>query len=97
MATTKTFNRGKLLRLAQAGKLSMVDSYSFDDMSGSERQQGVDKPVRMKPENWEDRKEGVVYVREDDFHSHGSAWVNSDGTVTLYVHSNSNYTFRINP
>lgn len=95
MTTTKTFNRGKLFRLAQAGKLLMVGSYRFDDMMGESRQQGTDKPVAVDPGNWQDRKEGIVYVRQDEFRSHGSAWLNEDGTVTLYVHSNSNYTFRI--
>lgn len=92
----KTFRRDRLMRLAQAGKLRMVDGYSYDDMSGESRTQGADLPVAMKPADYRERQEGVCYVSEFYFQSgSGRAWLNPNGTVTLYVHSNHNLTFRI--
>ena len=46
METSKTFNRGKLKRLAQQGKLEMVESYNFDDMHGESRSRKV-VPVKF--------------------------------------------------
>jgi hypothetical protein len=38
----------------------------------------------------------VAYLHLFNFQSgSGRAWLNENGTVTLYVHSNCNYTFRI--
>ena len=91
----KTFNRGKLRRLVEAGKIVAVGSYHFDDMTGESRSSGIAMPVAMKPADWKDRKEGVFYVTEWDFRSgSGRAW-EENGVITLYVHSNSNYDFRI--
>lgn len=92
---SKTYNRGKLLRLCLAGKLELMGSYSFDDMMGESRSRST-MPVAIKPADYRDRKEGICYVTEWDFKSSsGRAWSNENGTVTLYVHSNSHYDFRI--
>jgi hypothetical protein len=52
--------------------------------------------VAMKPADWRDRQEGVCYMTGHDFTSNsGCAWMNPNGTITLIVHGNSNYTLRI--
>jgi hypothetical protein len=43
----------------------------------------------------ENREEGIAYVYASDFGGHGRAYQGESGLVTLYVHSNCNYTFRI--
>ena len=93
-------NRGTLLKLAKAGRLVAVGSYHFDDMTGSDRMEpGKEFPVRVRVdgEHWSAAKEGVYNLWESDFRSScGSASISDDGKrVTLYVHSNCNYTFRI--
>ena len=91
----KTFNRGKLRRLVEQGKVTMVDSYHFDDMQGESRTQ-KSMPVAIRPADWHDRKEGTCYLFESDFTaSCGRAWQEENGLVVLYVHSNSNFTLRI--
>ncbi len=92
----KTFRRDKLRRLIEAGKVVAVGSYHFDDMTGEARSQGISTPVAMKPADWRDRKEGVFYVSPWDFDSKsGSCWQSENGVITLYVHSNSHYDFRL--
>ena len=97
MVNVKTYNRGKLWRLCQDGRLQLTGSYKFDDQYGAERTQGEDgMPVLPAPKSVHDRRQGICYLRADEFRSgSGTAWENPDGTVTLHVHSNSNYTFRI--
>jgi hypothetical protein len=91
----KTFNRGRLRRLAQQGKLELVESYHFDDTLGESRTDRT-MPVALRPADSKDRKEGVCYLFESDFTAGcGRAWLNQDGTITLYVHSNCNYTLRM--
>jgi hypothetical protein len=93
----KTFRRDKLRKLIEAGRVVTVGTYSFDDMSG-ERQTSHEMPVAMYPESgdWHDCKPGTVYLRHHDLTSKsGCAWMRPDGTVTLIVHGNSNYDFRI--
>lgn len=95
----QTFNRGKLRRLVQAGKVTMVSGYHFDDMYGESRSH-KELPVAIVPEHepgdWRWRKEGVCYLFPSDFTAKsGCCWLNPNGTVTLIVHSNSNYTFRV--
>jgi hypothetical protein len=47
----------------------------------------------MKPADWRDRQEGVCYMTGHDFTSNsGCAWMNPNGTITLIVHGNTNYT-----
>ena len=94
----KTFRRDRLLRLARAGKLRLVGSYHFDDMYGVSQAVEEEMAVKVQPADpdwWKTRERGVCYVRPDEFDGHGRAWLNENGTVTLIVHSNSNYTFRI--
>ena len=96
----QTFNRGKLRRLVEAGKVVMVGSYHFDDMSGAERKTGQSMPVAMKPANWKDRKEGICYLHEWDFRTKsGCCYMNdpANGIITLIVHGNCNYDLRIVP
>ena len=90
-----TFNRGKLRKLAAAGRLVLASSYHFDDMLGEDRT-AKEMPVAIAPENRDDRKEGTCYLWDHDFKSSsGCAYESGPGLVTLIVHSNSNYTFRI--
>lgn len=88
----KTVNRGYLKRMVERGELEVVGSYSFDDMYGASR--GGQMPVEIDPGDWQKRKEGTVYLRPDYFTSYGRAWENPNGTITLIVHSNLNYTFK---
>jgi hypothetical protein len=94
----KTIRRDKLLRLARNGKLVTVSSYSFDDMHGASRSK-TERPVAIIPEGnpdwWKERKEGVAYLHASDFTGSGRAWENPNGTITLIVHSNLNYDFRV--
>src|SRR4029077_11734469 len=91
----KTYRRDKLRRLAEAGKLIAIGTYSFDDMYGESRTADA-MPVKMIHADRSECRNGTCYVFPNDFESgSGRAWLNPNGTVTLYVHSNSNYTFRI--
>ncbi len=98
MATEyRTFNRARLRKLIEAGKVELVEAYHFDDMYGEDRTQKV-MPVALKPADWRDRREGVCYLSEWDFTSEsGRAYVRSDAPtiVHLRVHSNSSYDLRI--
>lgn len=91
----KTFRRDRLRRLVEAGRVVLASSYSFDDQYGSDR---TDKemPVKMVATGG-DRPEGTCCVRRDHFEGSGRAWENPNGTVTLIVHSNLNFTFKILP
>lgn len=93
----KTFNRGKLRKLAAAGKLLCVDYYHFDDMYGAERKNGASIPVVYpKPADWHDRTNGILYLDDMDFRTKsGCCWENPNGTITLIIHSNLNYTFKV--
>jgi hypothetical protein len=90
-----TLNRGRLLKLARAGKLVCVDSYHYDETSGETRLKSP-LPVRIKLE-YGDYLAGHVSLTEHDFQSSsGCASLSDDGqTATLYVHSNRNYDFRM--
>lgn len=93
---SKTYNRGKLLRLAKAGRLVRVASYSFDDMYGESRtREGAPEiPVRII-RNGGEWKEGFCNLYPSDFQTSGRAWQNENGTICLYIHSNSNVDVRI--
>jgi hypothetical protein len=92
----RTIRRSDVRRLAEAGQLEAVDSYHFDDMLGESRGLAKPLPVAMRPADWHDRKEGVFYVSPSDFASgSGACWLNENDTITLIVHSNCNYTFRV--
>jgi hypothetical protein len=95
----KTFRRDRLRKLIEAGKIVTVSTYHFDDMMGETRGHKT-MPVAMKPADWRDRKEGVCYVTEHDLTAKsGSCYVRDESNqiITLIVHSNSNYEFRIVP
>ena len=91
-----TYNRGKLLRLAKAGRLVRVASYRFDDMYGAEqtRSDAAEIPVRIiaRGSEW---KDGFCNLYESDFKSSGRAWDNGNGTICLYIHSNHNVDVRV--
>ena len=88
----KTVNRGTLKKLALAGKLVAVDSYHFDDQLGESRSQ-KELPVRIG--DYGDWKDGCYNMHLSDFEGKGGrAWENQDGTITLYIHSNSNVTLK---
>ena len=93
----KTFRRDKLRRLVEAGKVELIGSYHFDDMHGTS---GTDKsmPVAIHDptQSVAQRQTGICYLYPSDFTSgSGACWQNDNGTVTLIVHSNCNYTFRL--
>lgn len=91
---SKTIRRDKLAELARAGKLVCVSSYHYDEMSGESRCKAP-LEVRMSS-GYGDFVEGVINLRESDFRSGcGMARLNDDGTISLYVHSNCNYDFRL--
>ena len=91
----KTFNRGKLLRLAKAGKLVAVDGYNFDYMTGGMR---LDQPLPVRVASMGDVvwAEGFVNLFESDFKGAcGMAYQYIDtGIIHLKIHSNCNYDFR---
>lgn len=90
----KTFRRDVLRRLVEAGKVEVVGSRHFDEMSG-EQQATTTRRCAMAPNTWLARTSEVFYLHPTDFtSSSGSCWKNPDGTITLYVHSNSSYDFR---
>ncbi len=90
-------NRGTLRRMAAQGRLEMVESYHFDDMMGTSATKNATIPVIYpRPQDWHDRKEGILYLDNFDFTTKsGCCYESPNGTVTLIVHSNCNYTFRI--
>jgi hypothetical protein len=89
-----TYNRGKLLRLAKAGKLVTVSTYSFDDSYGASRSSKQMPVVVRTPENQGIYQDGICYVREDEFKNYGNA-TEHNGIITLHVHSNKNYDFKV--
>jgi len=94
---SRTVRRDMLLRLARAGRLVLVDSYHFDDMTGASRG-NKEMPVRIREEGADSFKEGVCTLRPDLFSGNcGSATRQPNGTIWLYIHSNLNYTFRVLP
>ena len=99
--TTNTFRRDVLKRRVAAGKVVLVDSYHYDDMSGSSQYKGPPMPVELRVSyDGAFKKEGVCYLHTHDFDSSsGGAYVVSKdehGTVVrLRVHSNCNYTLLI--
>lgn len=98
----KTFNRGTLRKLVEAGRVRVVGSYHFDDMTGASRDSAKGMPAAIAPtpgpDAWKQRKEGVCYIYPSDFTaSCGRAWQNDNGTICLYVHSNSNFDLQILP
>lgn len=102
MAPYTTMRRDVLKRKVAAGKVVLVDSYHYDDMSGSSQYKGPPMPVELIDHYGAPRKEGFVCLHEHDFEScSGGAYVVSRderGTVVrLRVHSNCSYTLLIKP
>lgn len=90
----KTFRRDRLLRLAKAGKLICVDSYSFCDMHGESRSSN-ETPVRVKAD-YNDHVYGYINLDEGDFSSSsGGAYYETETRIRLRIHSNLGFTFRI--
>ncbi len=93
--TLKTFRRDKLRRLVEAGKLITVGTYHFEDMTGVQRTD-TPMPVAIAPRDWRDRKAGICYLRSDEFDGKsGCCYQDDSGVITLIVHGNSNYDFRM--
>lgn len=93
---SKTIRRDKVLALAQSGQLELVGSYHFDDMTGEHRHGG--NPIPVYVADYGDHREGQCHLFPSDFTSScGRAWLNDDGTITLYVHSNSSYELQLKP
>lgn len=90
-----TIRRDKLMRLAAAGRLTVTESYQYDEMTGLS-QASNERPVHLMADG-RDFKDDHYNMRPDDFKGHGRAYHNEDGTVTLYVHSNHNVTFKVLP
>jgi len=90
----KTFRRDKLRRLIEAGKVETVSTYHFDDMTGESRSHRPMK-VAIKPADWHDQQPGVCYLSEFEFTTKSGCCYEKDGIITLIVHGNSNYDFRI--
>ena len=91
----KTMRRDQLLRLARAGRLVMVEGYSFCDLYGESRT-SKELPVRVL-ENCRDYRDGFCNVSADDFTSTCGHASRDGDLVRLHVHSNSHYTFRVLP
>ncbi len=93
------FRRDKLRRLIEAGKVETVSTYSFDDMHGASRGDKT-MPVAIDPGDWRARQAGICYVSPYKFTTKsGCCYVRdpANNIVTLIVHGNSNYEFRIKP
>lgn len=91
----KTVRRDFLWRACKLGRLVLVAGYTFDDQYGAERT-AEEMPCLPNPESVHDRRAGIAYFSTHDFKSgSGCAWENENGTYTLHVHSNANYTFKI--
>lgn len=93
----RTFRRDKLRRLVEAGRVVMVASYHFEDQLGESRTSGVAVPVAMMPDDRR-TKPGICYLFPSDFTSKSGAcyrYAGRDDMVSLNVHSNCNYEFRI--
>src|SRR4051812_2817373 len=98
-----TFRRDKLKRLIAANRVVLASAYHYDDMHGETRTE-KEMPVALTqsgPDMWKTRKEGTCYLFPSDFSSQSGCCYRAsslrDDLVTLIVHSNSNYTFRILP
>jgi len=92
--SNKTIRRDKVMRLARARKLVAIGSRSFDDQHGESRLMH-ERPVNLV-EGGIGRKEGYVNLEPWDFKTKsGAAYEHPDGTITLHVHSNLNYTLRV--
>lgn len=79
-----TYRRDKLRRLAEKGRLMMTDGAAGE------------LPVRVMQGN--DWKDGWCNVWASDFDGNcGRAYQAEDGSITLYVHTNRNFKFRVLP
>ncbi len=95
-------NRGRLLKLASAGRLAMVESRHYDDMHGESHGPPVELPVRvMAPRieggsSLDDWQDGYCNLREYEFRTKsGTAYEGKPGHVTLIIHGNSSVEFRV--
>jgi len=96
----KTVNRGWLRRMVKAGRIVAVSACHFDDLHGEDRGLPQEMPVKLWADypDWHDRQEGTIYLHDGDFKSKsGCCYQNANGTITLIVHSNSNYDLRLLP
>jgi hypothetical protein len=94
MSNTKTVRRDSLLKKARAGKLALVQAYSFDDMMGESRLKCEPEPIKVI-DSMKEAVDGVACVPSWMFDgSGGRATKNLEtGLIHLRVHSNCSYTF----
>jgi hypothetical protein len=91
----KTFRRDKLRRLIEERRVEVVGSYHFDDMTGSSRDGAQGMLAAMMPADRTEVRDGICYLHPFYFTGSGRAWENPNGTVTMIVHSNLNFDFKI--
>jgi hypothetical protein len=89
------YNRGKLLREAKAGKVVVVGSYHFDDMFGETNSKNCVTPVYIKEEGQENKRGYCTLTAWKFKTKSGCAYDNGNGVITLIVHSNCNYDFKV--
>ena len=90
--------RDVVRRLAEQGKLEVVSSYHFDDLLGASRSSDTMPVVFVPADQTPTYQDGVVYLRPSHFTGDaGRAWRESNGLITLHVHSNLNFTLRVKP
>jgi hypothetical protein len=85
----KTVNRGWLKRQVEKGNIEVKCCYSLTD------DYGFDKSINFgKSDEWSNAKE-YKFTDWDYKTSSGSAWYNTDSTISFVVHSNLSYNMRI--
>jgi hypothetical protein len=94
-----TFNRGKLLRAAKAGKLfakcdyRLTDDYAFDNANNFGKHADW-LPVVIN-ETMAEWKPGQINMTEWHFKTKSGGCYEHKGEITFYVHGNLSYTVKI--
>ena len=90
----QTVNRGWLKRQVAAGKMEAANDHSYDEMTG-QKDGGDWFPAVLKAQG-EPSKPGQISFTDWEFRTKsGTAYRNSDGTITLIIHSNQSYKLRV--
>jgi len=91
----KTLNRSTLRNMINRGEIISGSSYAYDEMSGTTIGNGENpRPVRFMEDDGNKDYQKFYYIwRTDLTTKSGRAYYNADGTITVIVHSNLNYTF----
>ena len=89
------FNRVKLKKLIQEGKVTCISSRHYDDMYGETYTQ---KEMLVNFGNYGSYKEGIITIAESDLKTKsGFAYQGEPGHINLIVHGNLSYHLKINP